>query len=412
MKFKHLLLTAVASVLLGTEAFAASAYGYDAVSNEALYTSMMRNLRTLQTDLIGEPIYFMAQNLMLEIQAVHKEKPYAWVGQVHRFISLAENMYPASLGHPSVGTEDKYDRIRRQLLMLRDYPMHQVSDVKEEAISPEGGQAAAFHEANKQWLQHKRSEFFQFLAAPAPTDGSMQMFKLYSSGVVCRTKGACIGIDICYQDGTYDGERRDELAQALDVVYVTHAHGDHYDIPLLRRMLDLGKIVVAPSTMEKHLTSYSSLKGSKLFLWDENSAPADPMTTTGSVKTQAYMSGQGDEPCLLYLIELDGWRVVHIGDNSKHENEAFYENHNRADIVISPVFQGNVAFFTHTMAAPNPLNIDQIYVNIHENEWHHTVDHRVPFSFMYNNTGALGNSSFSYPLYIATDCGESFTLYK
>ena len=80
--------------------------------------------------------------------------------------------------------------------------------------------------------------------------------------------------------------------------------------------------------------------------------------------------------------------------------------------MISPVFQGNVAFFTHTMAAPNPLNIDQIYVNIHENEWHHTVDHRVPFSFMYNNTGALGNSSFSYPLYIATDCGESFTLYK
>ena len=93
MKFKHLLLTAVASVLLGTEAFAASAYGYDAVSNEALYTSMMRNLRTLQTDLIGEPIYFMAQNLMLEIQAVHKEKPYAWVGQVHRFISLAENAF-------------------------------------------------------------------------------------------------------------------------------------------------------------------------------------------------------------------------------------------------------------------------------------------------------------------------------
>ena len=411
MKLKHFILAACASVLLGTEASAASAYGFDAVTNEELFSSTLLYLRSMQSELLGEPIYFMTQNLMLELEAAHSSKPFAWLGQVHRFLNLAENMYPAALGHPSVGVEDKYDRIRRALLRLRDYPMHEVSDVPD-SVSPEEGQAAAFHAANKQWLHQKRNEFFQFLSSPRPTGGEMQVFKIYSSGVVFRTRGACIGIDITYAEGIYDGERREELAQALDVIYVTHAHGDHYDIPLLKRMLDLGKSVVAPYTMEKHLTAYSGYKDKTLFLWDDDGPTSNPLLIQKVARTQAFRSMQNPEPLLLYLIQIDDWRIIHVGDNSEHDKEAAYAQYDMADVVVAPVFQGLTSLCGSTYIAANPGNIDQIYINIHENEWHHTIDHRVPFNYMYNNAGALGNSAYVYPAYIATECGESFTLYK
>lgn len=410
-RLKHLILAVFASVTFVAEAFAASVHGFDAVTNETLYTAMLRYMRTMQTELVAGPSYFMVQNLMLEIEAAHAKKPYAWVGQIHRFLNLAENMYPAAMGHPASALDDRYEQLRRALLRLRDYPMHQVSDVPDD-IGPAVGQAEAFTADNKQWIQHKRDEFFQFLSAPAPTGSEMQVYKLYSSGVVFRTKSACIGTDITYAEGTYDGERREELAQKLDVFFLTHAHGDHYDIPLLRRMLELGKVVVAPYTMERHLTSFAECKGKTLFLWDNDGPTDEPATVWGNVKTQAFRSVQDPEPLLLYLLEADGWRIILVGDNSDKKKEDAFANYPTADVVATPIFVGLTTLFSYTLAAPNPADIDQIYINLHENEWHHTIQGRIPFSYMFNDHSAFGNASVTYPLYVATDCGESFTLYK
>ncbi|MBR1576396.1 MAG: MBL fold metallo-hydrolase [Bacteroidales bacterium] len=409
MKHTRLTLCLCASLLLGMPVRAASPYGWDAATNKALYETLQTYLRAMQTDLVGEPAYYMTQQLMVELETTFQKDPYAWMSQVHNFCNTLEAVYPPSLSHPSVirGAEDRYDKIRRNLLRLRDYPMHQISLDNEPDIKPTTDQKEAFTRANRQWLQHKRAEFFDFLRSPRPSGDELQAVKLYSSGYVFRTREACIGIDICYAEGLYDGEGREELADLLDAVYVTHAHGDHYDIPLLKLMLQKGKAVVAPSTMARHLTAESGEK----YLWEDSHL--DPVPVHGVALTQAYMSAQGDEPCLLYLIQIGDWRLAHVGDNSSHANETLiYPLYPIADVVMGPVFQGVVNLLNNTKQAPNPGNVEQIYFNIHENEWHHTIDGRVSFQFLYTSTGALNSSSFAYPSCAIFDCGEHLTLYK
>ena len=341
MRYKRLILTIYLALLLAPVP-ARAQYIWTAVSNEALYSNMLTCLRTFQNDLVGEPVYYMAQDLMVQMEAAYRTDPYIWMTQVHNFCNKLEAMYPPSLSHPKVSnnSEDRYDKIRRGITLLRDFPMHEVT-ISYETPPPASGQAEAFTAANKQWLQYKREEFFRFLRGPRPTGNELQVAKLYSSGVVLRTKDVCIGIDICYGEGLYDGLYKEELADMLDVLYVTHAHGDHYDLELFRMMMAKGKPVVGPSTMARHFTG---VEGEKHF-WEDSHL--EPELIGGVATTQAYMSAQGEDPCLLYLIQIGDWRIIHIGDNSHHENEELiYPLFPMADVVFAPVFQGVVYLFT------------------------------------------------------------------
>ena len=407
---KKILIVLALALLPGTRASAADPYIWVAKVNADLYSDLMTYLKTaVLPEQLGEPVYYMTQQLVVELEAGYRKQPYLWMTQVHNFCNTLEAMYPPSLSHPSVSRyyEDSYDKIRHHILRLRDYPMHQVTLESEAEIKPVPGQADAFHAANKQWLQLKRSEFFQFLHSPRPTGNELQIVKLYSSGCVFRTKDACIGIDLCYGEGLYDGVGKQELADMLDAVYVTHAHGDHYDIELLKMVLQRGKAVVGPSTMARHLEGVSGEK----HLWSDSHL--DIVRVAGVADTQAYMSGQGDEPCLLYLIQVGDWRLVHVGDNSNHAKEALiYPNYPIADVVLAPIFEGIVNLLTNTLAGPNPNNVEQIYVNVHENEWHHEIHGRISYEYLFNWSGALNNFSFVYPGCALLDNGEHLTLYK
>ena len=408
--FNRILIILGLSLLPGLRASAADPYIWQASTNAELYNALMGYLRgTVLLEQLGEPVYYMTQQLIVELETVYPKKPYAWMTQVHNFCNTLEAIYPPSLSHPAVSRnyEDSYDKIRHHILRLRDFPMHQVSVDSEAEIKPTPDQKDAFNAANKQWLQLKRSEFFQFLRGPRPAGNELQIAKLYSSGCVFRTKDACIGIDLCYGEGLYDGVGKQELADMLDAVYVTHAHGDHYDIELLKMVLRRGKAVVGPATMARHLTDVT---GDKI-LWSDSHL--EPLRVAGVADTQAYMSGQGEEPCLLYLIQIGDWRLVHVGDNSNHDKEGLiYPHYPIADVILAPIFQGLVNLFKSTLAGSNPNNVEQIYLNIHENEWHHEIHGRISYEYLFNWSGALNNSSFTYPGTALLDNGEHLTLYK
>lgn len=408
MKGKVIRLVLLVLLLSGAGSRAQTPYIWQATTNEVLYGNLLTYLRTVQNDWVGEPVYYMVQQLTSELRATFPQDPYAWMSQVHNFCNTLENIYPPALAHPSAtrGGEDPYEKIRRHIFRLRDFPMHQVS-LDNDVIKPSAEQKAAFNATNKQWLQHKREEFFQFLRGPRPTGDELQLFRLYSSGYVLRTRDACIGIDLCYGEGFYDGARKEELAGMLDAVFTTHGHGDHYDIELLRMMLQKGKAIVIPPRMEPFFVDYSGEK----HVWRDSQL--EPVRIGGVATVQAQMAGQGDEPCLLYLIQIGSWRIAHVGDNSHHELElAFYPNYPMVDVQMCPVFQGILDFANSLKKAPNPDNAALIYFNLHENEWHHTIDGRMSFEFMYCHNGALGNASFAYPCTAICDNGETLTLYK
>ena len=83
-----------------------------------------------------------------------------------------------------------------------------------------------------------------------------------------------------------------------------------------------------------------------------------------------------------------------------------------ADFVMSPVFQGLVTLFKSTYGGLNPDGIEQYYINIHENEYLHTVDGRIAFDYMYKDANSLGNTVNRYPNCLILDCGEHIVMSK
>lgn len=417
MSLKRIFSAVFASVTLVAGAFAADNdnWGWGATQdNEDLYTSMLAYLKTVQTGHAGEPVYFLAQNLKMELEAAHESDPYAWLGQVHRFCDYMESVYAPTIEHPNVGLQDRYARIRRDITRLRDYPMHEVH-LTSDVITPSQEQINAFNASNKQRLQYARDKFFDFLSQPVP-EGELHVVKLYSCGVVLKTSDACIGMDIAdIESYLYSSDRRTELAEYLDALYLTHCHGDHFDLTLLRKMLMLGKPVVLPKNDSGTNILPGSFSGTR-YLWGDNLIPdgngVARADVAGKAYTQMYLSAQSTMPCILYYADIDGWKIIHVGDNNIHENEVFYEGLDRADVVFSPVFQGVRALFEHTLAAANPDGVEQVYINIHENEYKHKAESRVTYKYLWSEKGQLGDSSFSYPSVAILDCGEHITFTK
>jgi L-ascorbate metabolism protein UlaG (beta-lactamase superfamily) len=73
--------------------------------------------------------------------------------------------------------------------------------------------------------------------------GSMRVWYIYNMGVVIKTVDATIGIDVA---GTYAAPSIADVGGILDVLLVTHPHGDHIDAKVTAAAAKAGaKIVVA-----------------------------------------------------------------------------------------------------------------------------------------------------------------------
>ncbi len=93
--------------------------------NETLYSNLLTYLDGVRVEVYGEPFSFMLQKLETELKAAHKVSPYEWIGQTARFCNKVQAIYPAALAHSGTMVEDKYEHIRKCIVMLRDYPLHE-----------------------------------------------------------------------------------------------------------------------------------------------------------------------------------------------------------------------------------------------------------------------------------------------
>lgn len=74
--------------------------------------------------------------------------------------------------------------------------------------------------------------------ATAVAPGEVAIWYLYNHGWIIKTAESCFGIDIHHR-------RAAELAEILDFVAVTHNHGDHYNMELLKTIGRAGKMVIS-----------------------------------------------------------------------------------------------------------------------------------------------------------------------
>lgn len=386
------------ALCLLTAALSLRATSWTAQSNADLRDAMLSRAETFRAQMAGEEIYNALSEFICEVKAIAPSQPYAWMIQTHRFVSEQLRRYPACLDIP-LNSKEKNSIIRKNLLYLRDFPMH-VNNSSSVSPAPANGQEDAFTKANDYYLGGARADFLQWLDSPAPAAGELQLFKVYNMGFAFRTSNHLILIDLAWA-GT--DEEAAVIASKADILFLTHNHSDHYSQALLNAMAKAGKYLVMP--LDK-VPSYTDT--SKKIV---KTADFDAVNL-GGVTVQGFMGVQNGTDNLLYAIEMDGWRIAHGGDNQNADAEAKFQNLEGFDIATIAIFARPQSIMGYIMKSKNQSKRDFVFLSSHENEKSHEVSGRVGFNQAYEETTKFGKSSFDYPAILILDNGEKATFRK
>ncbi len=386
------------TVLLCLLCAAASELGattWTAKSNAELREAMLERAADFRGQMAGEEIYNALTDFICEVKALADSDPYAWLMQTHKFVSAQLRRYPACLDIP-FNSKEKNSTIRKNLLYLRDFPMHE-----DNSSSVPAAQSEAFTRAYEYYLGEARADFLQWLNSPAPSsEGELQMFKVYNMGFAFRTSKHLALIDI-HWDGT--DEEAAFIASKADILFLTHNHSDHYSQPLLNAMAKEGKYLVMP--LDK-VPSYTDT-AKKLVKASDFDA-----VDLGGVSVQAFLGYQNGVDNLLYAIEMDGWRIAHGGDNQSADAEAKFKDIEGFDIATIAIFARPQSIMGCIMQSQNQSSRDFVFLSSHENEKGHDVAGRVGFDQAYEETNKFGSSSFDYPAILILDNGEKVSFKK
>lgn len=376
-----------------------NATSWVAKSNADLREAMLARAETFREQVAGEEIYNALTDFICEVKALAASEPYAWMRQTHKFVTAQLRRYPACLDIP-FNSKEKNSIIRKNLLCLRDFPMHENNSASVTPV-PESGQADAFTQSYEYYLGDARAGFLQWLSSPAPTkEGELQMFKVYNMGFAFRTSEHLVLFDI-HWDGT-DAEAS-FIASKADVLLMTHNHSDHYSQPLLNAMAKAGKAIVMP--LDK-VPSYTDTAKKIVRTADFETVNLD------GVEVQGFMGVQNGTDNLLYAVEMDGWRIAHGGDNQSADAEAKFANLEGFDIATIAIFARPQSIMKYIMQSKNQSQRDLVFLSSHENEKGHEVAGRVGFDQAYGETSKFGSSSFDYPAILILDNGENVTFTK
>jgi hypothetical protein len=148
------------------------------------------------------------------------------------------------------------------------------------------------------WARSDRVVYDELRSTDAGSD--LVLYKLYNEGVVIQATDLCVGIDIVLEPrstGVADG-----LADTLDALLVTHEHGDHYQ-PWSRLNNELsrnGRPIILPT--------------------NDLSVPLGGVIASGEIGRLRWVAFRGEHYdhvfSSFYYLEIDGWRIIHSGDNT------------------------------------------------------------------------------------------------
>jgi len=175
-----------------------------------------------------------------------------------------------------------------------------------------------------------------------PTKDEIKIWSLLNMGVVVKTGEKTIAFDTANLPFSWS---HDGLIELIDIFVVTHADMDHYDSTLLKKALDNNKKVV-------FLEGFYGPEGKSksISLRSGEAKDIDGVIIT-AYQTDHRGDGNFDDPCVWYVVETGGFKLLHTGDGrefkDKNEQQRVYSM-NDFDILL-----GN----SNTRSTLHPYNI-------------------------------------------------------
>ena len=369
--------------------FSISTYAFDwkPQTNEDLRNDMFIFVEKFREGTDDRKLSSELASFLKEQKARAASQPYAWIQDTHDFVDRMLKKFPAEV---SDGGQCSYER--RNLLLLRDYPMH-VDDKPKDAPKE---LKDAYASSIRSLYAAAEADAVKWLSKGKGTD-ELEIFKVYNMGYIFRTAGHVVGIDLQWSG---DRKQMEEIASRLDVLFITHPHGDHFTKELLEVMIASGKKVVLPCDLLPETESPL-----KIVVSEDNPEGMD----VAGISFKSMMGNQGPRtPCNVYLMNIGGWKVAHNGDNGVEDAEVYLSTE-KVDVLVSACWNGLRNVMDKIKA--NPDGTSCIYFSSHENEWRHTVDHREAYEELFRREDRLGDPEFDYlPTVVMDAAGDVFVL--
>lgn len=212
-------------------------------------------------------------------------------------------------------------------------------------------------------------------ALERPPKKGMTIYKLYNHGFIVRTASATVAFDL-FRGGKGDrpyipDALMQRIAERCDILFITHAHGDHADRQTAAMFTRQGKAVIVPSNLWPG--------ADPLILHRRSGETAEETLRLGSgqnLQVTTFPGHQGELINNIYLVTFpEGYSAAHTGDQSSREDlewiSRIREDH-KTDVLLVNCWTYPVEELVEGFAPG-------LVVTGHENEMNHTIDHREPY---------------------------------
>lgn len=217
-----------------------------------------------------------------------------------------------------------------------------------------------------------------------PLNKGMKVYKLYNDGWIVRTPEVTIGWDIYRGRKMADTDRHlmtDSIAAALadacDIMFLTHNHGDHVDPFVVDQFTSKGKPVIAPDEILPDNTGVTHTR--KENIWKEKFTAANGATLNATIIPGHQDHLQNN----IYVVTTpDGFTVSSTGDQwLKSDLDMMLNLKGKippVDVLMPICWAAKLPEMCESFGA-------KVVLTGHENELgHHTIDHREAYWLSYN----------------------------
>lgn len=373
------------------------AFDWKPQSNEELFNALIEYARTAQADLADAPkAGKLIGSFISRQEHAFESDPYAWIGATYKLTYELQKLYPVCMNDGSVAS-----KVRMHAYRLLDFPIH--VDQKGPKATEDERRAWEIGR-NRNWEQGCR-RVIDALSKSAPAEGELQVMKVYNMGYVYRTAHHCFAIDLCWHGSKADAMK---LCKYIDVMFVTHPHGDHYTDVMLEAVLESGKKLVLSKDYGP-----SDESGNKIVMWEDRLTPMDmDGLQVCTFKGNQNMKEPHKMPNNVYHIQCDGWTVFHHGDNSDRGKDLQLQHLCAPDVAMIATWNKPKLIMDAVRTCTDASQHTTIFVASHENEYGHRVQQRESYMETFLRTDRYGDPSFDYFPWMVMEAGEVFTFTK
>ena len=204
-----------------------------------------------------------------------------------------------------------------------------------------------------------------------PTGNEIRIFRFYNHGFIVRTPTVTVGIDLVRGGNAAKPFISDTLMRSVveqcDILFISHAHGDHADIAVAKMFCEQGKSVIAPNEIWKDMPPQFRILRENEMIRESISLPAK----NASLTVQVYPGSQGNMLNNVYIITLpEGQTIMHTGDQDYSDDlVAKISNNAKVDVLLVQCWMLPMDKFVSGIKP-------KLVISGHENEMGHTIDHR------------------------------------